>query len=167
MTHTLGLCSGVVTPGLGFLYNNDMLALDPLPGHRNSVAPGKMAVNGGSPTILLKDGQVAMAIGSPAGARKLTAELQAILNVVDFGMGMQEAVSVPRIHSEDEQRVIVVEPSFPSDLADQLEGFGHEVRIDPYTACLSAVWRDPITGELEGGADPRGGGGLAEVADCL
>ncbi|MDX9831650.1 MAG: gamma-glutamyltransferase [Anaerolineae bacterium] len=165
ITHTLGMSSGVVTPGLGFLYNNDMDAFDPLPRGNNSIAPGKMPVNGGAPSILLKDGQVAMVIGSPAGALKLTAELQAVVNVVDFGMGMQQAVSAARIHSEDEKRVIVVEPSFPAELAAALERMGNTVRRDRYTARLSAIWRDPATGELEGGADPRGGGGLAEVRD--
>ncbi|HSJ52141.1 MAG TPA: gamma-glutamyltransferase, partial [Anaerolineae bacterium] len=125
ITHTLGMSSGVVTPGLGFQYNNDMDAFDPLPGRNNSIAPGKMPVNGGAPSILLKDGQVAMVIGSPAGALKLTAELQAIVNVIDFGMGMQEAVSALRIHSEDEKRVIVVEPSFPAELGAALEAMGN------------------------------------------
>jgi len=155
--------SGVVTPGLGFQYNNDMDAFDPLPGRNNSIAAGKMPVNGGAPSILLKDGQVAMVIGSPAGALKLTAEMQAIVNVIDFGMGMQEAVSALRIHSEDEKRAIVVEPSFPAELAADLEALGNTIRRDRYTARLSAIWRDPGTGRLEGGADPRGGGGLAEV----
>jgi gamma-glutamyltranspeptidase/glutathione hydrolase len=164
-THTLGISSGVVTPGLGFLYNDDMQAFDPVPGHNNSIAPGKMPVNGGAPTILLKEGKVAMVIGSPAGARKLTAELQAIVNVIDFGMGMQEAVSVDRIHSEDEKRVIIIEPSFPEDVAAVLEKMGNTVRRERYTARLSAIWCDPITGRVQGGADPRGGGGLAEVTD--
>jgi gamma-glutamyltranspeptidase/glutathione hydrolase len=161
----------VVTAGLGFLYNNDMQAFDPVSGHRNSIAPGKMPVNGGAPTILLQEGAdadrpaVTMVIGSPAGARKLTAELQGIVNVIDFGMGMQEAVSVERIHSEDEKRVVIVEPSFPEDVAAALERMGNEVRRDRYTARLSAIWRDPVTRRREGGADPRGGGGLAEVPD--
>ncbi len=163
LTHTLGYASGVVTPGLGFLYNNDMMGFDPVPGRRNSIAPGKMPVNGGAPTILLKDGKVAMVIGSPAGARKLTAQLQAIVNVIDFGMSMQEAVSAERIHSEDQKRLILVEPSFPEELAGQLVGLGNTVRRERYTARLSAIWRDPRTGRLEGGADPRGGGGLAAV----
>jgi len=161
MTHTTGLSSGVVTPGLGFLYNNDMQAFDPAPGHNNSIAPGRMPVNGGAPTILLKDGRVAMVIGSPAGARKLTAMLQAIVNVVDFGMGMQEAVSVQRIHSEDARRLIIVEPTFPNETAAELEALGNRVVRESYTGRLSAILRRPATGQLEGGADPRGGGGLA------
>jgi gamma-glutamyltranspeptidase/glutathione hydrolase len=140
-----------------------MMGFDPVPGRRNSIAPGKMPVNGGAPTILLKDGKVAMVIGSPAGARKLTAQLQAIVNVIDFGMSMQEAVSTERIHSEDQKRLILVEPSFPEELAGRLEGLGNTVRRERYTARLSAIWRDPRTGRLEGGADPRGGGGLAAV----
>ncbi len=163
LTHTLGYASGVATPGLGFLYNNDMMGFDPVPGRSNSIAPGKMPVNGGAPTILLKEGSVAMVIGSPAGARKLTAMLQAIVNVVDFGMSMQEAVSAERIHSEDQKRLILVEPSFPAALAAELEGLGNRVRRERYSARLSAIGRDPDTGRLHAGADPRGGGGVAEA----
>lgn len=163
MTHTLGTASGVVTPGLGFLYNNDMGAFDPRPGRINSIAPGKTPVNGGAPTILLRDGEVRMVIGSPAGGRKLTAELQAILNVLEFGMTMQEAVSAPRIHSEKKKREIYVEPSFDSQLVAQLEALGNKVELDSYTARLSAIWNDKESGRLQAGADPRGAGGKAEA----
>jgi gamma-glutamyltranspeptidase/glutathione hydrolase len=163
MTHSLGLSSGVVTSGLGFLYNNGMQSFHPVPGHKNSIAPGKIPTTGGAPTILLKDGKVAMVIGSPAGARKVTAELQAIVNVIDFGMDMQKAVSVERIHSEHARRVIVVEPSLPKRLTVALERMGNTIRREHYTGRLSAIWCDRGTGRLVGGADPRGGGGLAAV----
>jgi gamma-glutamyltranspeptidase/glutathione hydrolase len=163
MTHTLGTASGVVTPRLGFLYNNDMGAFDPVPEAKNSIAPGKTPVNGGAPTILLRDDKVAMVIGSPAGGRKLTAELQAILNVVEFGMSMQEAVSVERIHSEKVKREIYVEPSFDPDLVEQLEALGSRVKLDQYTARLSAIWFNPQAAQLEAGADPRGAGGKQRV----
>jgi gamma-glutamyltranspeptidase/glutathione hydrolase len=163
MTHTLGTCSGIVTPGLGFLYNNDMHAFDPVPGDPNSIAPGKRAVNGGGPTILLRDGRPVLIVGSPAGARKVTAICQAILNVYEHGMSIQGAVSTPRFHAEDQRRLIVLEPTFPRGTAEGLERLGCRVQRDAYGARLSAILRDPSSGALEGGADPRGGGGLAEL----
>lgn len=163
MTHTLGTSSGVVTPGLGFLYNNDMHAFDPLPGKPNSIAPGKRAVNGGGPTILLRDGDPVMVIGSPAGARKVTAICQAILNVYEHGMSMQGAVSAPRFHAEDQRRLVILEPTFPQGTAEALERLGCTVQRDSFGARLSAILRDPRTGQMEGGTDPRGGAGMAEL----
>ena len=161
MTHTLGTSSGVVTPGLGFLYNNDMHAFDPVPGDPNAVEPGKRAVNGGGPSLLLRDGAPEMIIGSPAGARKVTAICQAIFNVYEHGMSMQGAVSTPRFHAEDQRRLIILEPTFPNSLIRGLERLGCIVQHDSHGARLSAILRDPATGRLAGGTDPRAGGGIA------
>jgi gamma-glutamyltranspeptidase/glutathione hydrolase len=102
-------------------------------------------------------------IGSPAGARKTTALIQALLNVLDFGMPIQQAVSVDRIHAEDEPRTIIVEPFFPAETLLGLARLGHRIRFESYTARLAAVLRDPATGTLHGGTDPRGDRGLAIV----
>jgi len=161
VTHTNRDASGVVTPGLGFMFNNDMASYDPIPGRRNSVAPGKMPVTGGAPTMFLQDGQVVMVVGSPAGPRKVTALVQSVLNVRYFAMAMAEAVAAERIHCEGEP--IFVEPSFPEDKAEALRRLGHRVEVSRYTARMAAILRDPKTGRLEGGSDPRGGGGLAAV----
>jgi gamma-glutamyltranspeptidase/glutathione hydrolase len=163
MTHTLGTSSGVVTPGLGFLYNNDMNAFDPAPGDPNSIAPGKRAVNGGGPIVLLQDGQAVLVIGSPAGARKVTAITQAILGVYEYGMSIQGAISAPRFHAEDQRRLIVLEPTYPQSTATALEKLGSTIERDGLGARLSAVLRDPATGALKGGTDPRGGAGMAET----
>jgi gamma-glutamyltranspeptidase/glutathione hydrolase len=159
ITHTNRDSSGVVTAGLGFMFNNDMATYDPVPGRRNSIEPGKRPVTGGAPTILLRDREVVMVIGSPAGPRKVTALVQALLNVRLFGMGMAQAVAAERIHCEGDS--IFVEPAFPENTADALAGLGHRVERSRYTARLAAILRDPHTGRLEGGTDPRGGAGLA------
>ena len=135
---------------------------DPIPGRRNSIAPWKRPVTGGGPTLFLKNGQVFLLIGSPAGARKVTALIQALLNVLDFGMPLQAAVSVDRVHTEDEPRTVVVEPHFPPEPLLGLARLGHRIRFDWYTARLAAVLRHP-DGRLEGGTDPRGDRGLALV----
>jgi gamma-glutamyltranspeptidase/glutathione hydrolase len=161
MTHSNGMGSGAVTPGLGFIHNNHMLMFDPLPGQRNSIAPGKLPVTGGSPTLVFKDGQVVLAVGSPAGARKATGIVQTIVNIIDFGMGAQDAVSVKRIHAEDEPGQVIVEPDMHPEVIAGLEKLGRSIETSPYTARMAIVYRDPVTGQIEGGTDPRGGGGIA------
>jgi gamma-glutamyltranspeptidase/glutathione hydrolase len=159
ITHSLGNGSGAVTPGLGFMHNNHMLMFDPRPGQRNSLAPGKIPVTGGSPTLVFKDGLPVIAVGSPAGARKATGIVQTIVNLIDFGMGAQEAVSVKRIHAEDVPGQLIVEPDFPEETATGLEKLGRTVVRSPYTARMALVYRHPETGQIEGGTDPRAGGG--------
>jgi gamma-glutamyltranspeptidase/glutathione hydrolase len=135
---------------------------DPMPGRRNSIAPWKRPVTGGGPTLFLKDGQVFLLIGSPAGARKVTALIQALLNVIDFEMSLQQAVSVDRVHTEDVPHTVVVEPHFAPQPLLGLARLGHRIQFDWYTARLAGVLRHP-DGRLEGGSDPRGDRGLVVV----
>jgi gamma-glutamyltranspeptidase/glutathione hydrolase len=162
ITHSLGLSSGVVTPGLGFQHNCHMIMFDPTPGRRNSIAPGKRPITGGGPVLFMRRGAPWLLIGSPAGARKVTALIQATVNLLDFGMTTQEAVSVERIHVEDEPDVIIVEPHFDPAVCMGLAELGFQIRFENYTARLGAVERLE-TGELRGGTDPRGGRGLSVV----
>jgi gamma-glutamyltranspeptidase/glutathione hydrolase len=162
ITHSLGTSSGVVNPGLGFQNNCHMTMFDPRPGRRNSIESWKRPITGGGPTLFLKDGHVFLLIGSPAGARKVTALVQAVLNVLDFDMALQTAVSVDRVHSEDEPRTVVVEPHFSPEPLLGLARLGHRIRFDWYSARLGAVLRH-ADGRLEGGTDPRGDRGLAVV----
>ncbi|MGI8516715.1 MAG: gamma-glutamyltransferase [Acidimicrobiia bacterium] len=162
ITHSLGMSSGVVTPGLGFQHNCHMIMFDPKPGNRNSIAPGKRPITGGGPVLFLEDDAPWLLIGSPAGARKVTALTQATLNMLDFGMNPQEAVAAERIHVEDEPNVIMVEPHFDPDTLLGLANLGFDIRIEWYSARLGAVERRR-SGELRGGTDPRGGRGIAVV----
>ena len=100
----------VVTPGTGILMNDTMddFAAKPgaanmfglVQGEANAIAPGKTPLSSMSPTILSRDGQLVMVVGSPGGPRIITTTLEAILNVVDHGMTVQEAVDAPRIHHQ-------------------------------------------------------------------
>jgi gamma-glutamyltranspeptidase/glutathione hydrolase len=162
ITSSSGVSSGVVTPGLGFHHNCHMIGFDPVPGRRNSIAPWKRAVTGGGPAFFLKDGKMWLAIGSPAGSRKVTAIVQALLNIVDFGMSPQEAMSVDRIHVEDDPMRIFVEPGFDSEALLGIADKGFDIELEWFTARLTGVMRHE-DGSLEGGVDPRSDRGLVVV----
>ena len=161
-THTLGTGSGVITPGLGFVYNNSMKLFDPFPGTRNSMAPGKARTTGMVPTIVYRDGKPVIIVGAPGGSVIISAVLQTILNIVDFGMSPVEAVTVPRIHCEG--AAIHAEARVQGSVCRDLESLGHTVK-------QSVLSFDPVMsrghvitiqdGKWQGGADPRGGGGVA------
>jgi gamma-glutamyltranspeptidase/glutathione hydrolase len=159
-THSIGSLagSGVVTPGLGFLYNNFLGHFNPLPGQPDSIATGKKQT--GSPaTIMFKDSEPYIAIGAPGGSRIVTSVAQCIVNVVDHGMNMGTAVSLPRFHSEERQ-LVFLEPAFPGDTERTLRAMGNEVERSSYTARVQAIRVRPEDGKLEPGPDPRGGAGV-------
>lgn len=162
LTHTLGTAAGVVTPGLGFNYNNSMKLFDPIPGRKNSIAPGKARTTGMVPTMLLKDGKPVLIAGAPGGSVIISATLQAILNVVDFGMSPVEAVTVPRIHCEG--KGIQAEATVQLDVVRALRRMGHVVNHSPnsFEPIMSRAHVIARVGtRLRGGADPRGGAGVA------
>ncbi len=100
----------VIAPGTGFFLNNEMddFAIKPgvknlyglVQGATNAVAPRKQPLSSMSPTLITKDGKTFMVLGSPGGSRIITITLQTALNVIDHGMGLQEAVDAPRIHQQ-------------------------------------------------------------------
>ncbi len=96
LTHTNAMCSGVVTPGLGFIYNDSMVFVDPFPGHPNSIAPGKSRTSGVSPTIVSKDGKPFYIVGAPGGVSIISAVAQSIVNVIDHRLSAQEGSSSGR-----------------------------------------------------------------------
>ncbi len=96
VTHSIGMPSGVVTPGLGFMYNGCMGVFDPRPGRAGSLAPGKARFTAMCPTILFDGDQPWFVTGAPGGTYITMGVLQGILNAVDFGMSAAEAVAAPR-----------------------------------------------------------------------
>jgi gamma-glutamyltranspeptidase/glutathione hydrolase len=145
-----------MTPSLGFLYNNFLGQFNVLRGYHDSIAPGKR-MGGGCPSILFKDGSPWMAIGSSGGPRLISAVFQTILNASVFGMSLQDAVSAPRVHSEQGRR-IYAEPAFAGKVENALTRRGYEVQLTPYMGCNQAVGYGP--GGLEAGSDPRGDIGI-------
>ena len=147
--------SGVVVPGTGILLNDQMHDFTVKPGTANSVEPGKKPLSSMSPTIVLKDGKPFMTIGSPGATRIITAVMQIISNVIDFGMGIQEAIEAPRIHCQG--GAIMLEDRISEDIQAELAEFGHEIDVkgsyDLYFGGAQGVmFKD---GKLHGGADPR------------
>jgi len=122
VTYTLNgsFGAGVVAPGTGILLNNEMDDFTSKPGvpnlyglvqgEANAIAPKKTPLSSMSPTIISKDGKPFMVIGSPGGSRIITITLEAILNVIDFGMDISQAVNAPRIHHQWQPDKVYLEP---------------------------------------------------------
>lgn len=168
ITQTIGSSSGVVTPGLGFMYNNCMKLFEFIPGKANSVAPGKARLTGMCPTIVFKKDKPIFTVGAPGGSVIISSVLQTISNVIDRGMTALEAVSAPRIHS-DAGPLVYVDTEIRSDTCEALRHLGHQVvhRLDSFSpaiasrAQLACIRSD---GSLDGGSDPRAGYGAVAYA---
>jgi gamma-glutamyltranspeptidase/glutathione hydrolase len=153
MTHSLGQPSGVITDGLGFMYNGCMAVFDPRPGHANSIAPGKARFSSICPSILFRGDQPYLVIGAPGATQIAMGVLQAILNVVDFGMTMTEAVSAPRFSSTSD--AIDVSNRISRYVTDELARDGHDIIRSPYGFGFAAVHGIRLLdGHLDGAADP-------------
>jgi gamma-glutamyltranspeptidase/glutathione hydrolase len=166
VTCSNGSCSGVVVPGTGMHLNN-MLGetdLNPLGFHRHR--PGMRVPSMMAPTVVLSDGRPEVALGSAGSNRIRSAILQTILGVVDHGLAAQEAVSSPRIHVEG--RDVDAEPGIDPAALARLEDSGWRVRRwseqNLFFGGVQAVARNPRTGDLSGGGDPRRGGTATVVA---
>lgn len=153
MTHSLGMPSGVITDGLGFMYNGCMGVFDPRPGRAGSIAPGKARFSSICPTIVLRDGRPRIVLGAPGGTQIAMGVLQAILNVVDHGMTMLEAVSAPRFSSTSD--ALDVTNRIPDYRVEPLRAEGIEVIRSAMSYGIGAVHGIRIEGDrLDGGADP-------------
>ena len=153
MTHSLGMPSGVISDGLGFMYNGCMAVFDPRPGRAGSIAPGKSRFSSIVPTIVSRDGQPRIVLGAPGGTQIAMGVLQAILNVVDHDMTMLEAVSAPRFSATSD--IIDVMNRIPAYVTAPLEQQGYEVVRSALTFGIAAVHGIRcVNGELDGGADP-------------
>ncbi|MCM4157672.1 gamma-glutamyltransferase [Gramella sp. AN32] len=153
---------------LGFFLNNEMDDFSAKPGspnmfgligaEANSIAPGKRMLSSMTPTIVEKNGELWLTLGSPGGSTIITSVLQTILNVSEFGMTMQEAVNAPRFHHQWLPDVVLFETdSFDENLLDSLKLKGYKVN-EGESMIIGKV--DAIrvlpSGKLEGGADKRG-----------
>jgi gamma-glutamyltranspeptidase/glutathione hydrolase len=152
----------VVTPGLGFGYNDYMNCFDPRPGRPNSIEPGKTRVTMMTPTMVFSDGDLRVCVGAPGGTKIVTGILQVMVNVLDHGMSPVEAVSAPRVDFQGD--VVQVEARIPQSVTRGLEKLGYVVNrrtlnYDSYFARPQVIVAR--NGKLSGGSDPRKDGGTA------
>jgi len=117
--------SGVVIPGTGITMNNAMYGLDPEPGHANSINGRKRRLQNVCPTILLKGGAPYLALGAPGSRNIPIAVLQVILHIVDFDMGIQEAIEAPRCTRSTDR--LYINSRFPPEVRDELIEKGQDV----------------------------------------
>jgi gamma-glutamyltranspeptidase/glutathione hydrolase len=153
---------------LGFMFNcrGDYFWLQP--GHPNSLVPGKRPRSTLTPTLVMKDGQPFMVVGSPGGDDQCMRILQTFLNVVEFDMNIQQAIEAPRWSTTSfpastfphtmTPGAVAVESRVAEGVIRELERRGHDVTVrGPWTlGATSAIVIDPETGVLSAGADPRG-----------
>lgn len=158
--------SGAAVDGAGFLLNNEMddfAAKAGVPNQfglvgsdANCIEPQKRPLSSMSPTIVSKDGELFMLVGSPGGSRIITTVLQVISNVIDHGMNISEAVSYPRVHMQwlpDELRVERF--GISADTRDALTEMGYTVKVRPYMGDVNAIMFDHENGIFLGVHDPR------------
>ncbi len=171
-TYTLngGYGSGATARGTGVLLNNEMDDFTSKPGvpnaygllqsENNAIAPRKRPLSAMTPTIVLKDGKVWFAIGSPGGPTIINTVLQVIVNVVDFGMNIQQAIDAPRFHHQWMPDRIQFEPmGINRDTRAALERKGHVFAEKPGNmGDAEGVMIDPKSGMRLGASDPRSGG---------
>ena len=165
VTYTLngGYGSKVTATGLGFLLNNEMddFAAKPgvpnmyglIQGEANAIAPRKTPLSAMTPTIVLKDGKPYLALGSPGGPTIINTVLEVMVNVIDFGMNVQDAVNWPRFHHQWMPDELRMERGFSPDTVALLEKRGYKVKVGSQQGECAAVLFE--NGWLAGAADPR------------
>ncbi len=156
-TSTLGelFGSAVVARGTGIVLNNGMTWFDPEPGHVNSIAPRKRTLWAPTPTLVLRNGQPVLAVGAPGGRRIISAVVQSLVNMLDFEMGVQAAVTTPRVHCEGP--LTEVDGRTDRAVVDALGRLGHRVQLHEEHASSFRFARpggiriDPVSDQLTGG----------------
>ena len=163
LTHSLGASSGVITPGMGFMYNNSMINFHPVSGYSNSIAPRKSRTTGMAPTIVYKGDKPVLVLGAPGATRIITSVLQVIINILDFGMNATEATHAARIDCQ--VGPIRAHMRIPEYVLDEVRKRHPAVQIPQSHGgfgLVHAITIDPTTGKLAGGAD-SGADGMALI----
>lgn len=174
MTTTInsGYGSGVVVEGAGFLLNNEMDDFSAKPGtpnqfgllggEANAIVPNKRMLSSMTPTIILKNNEPFLVLGSPGGSTIITVVLQVALNCMEFEMDLQAAVNAPRIHHQWFPDEIFYEPyGLNNDVIDNLKTAGHKFGNLRRLGLVEAIMIDKKKNVIWGATDPRGSG-LAE-----
>jgi len=166
-THTInglfGACLQIKDTGM--LANNYMYNFDPRPGQALSVAAGKRVFTSMAPMMLLRDGRPVAALGLPGGLRIFPSALQALINLIDHGMNLQQAVEAPRVWTQG--GVVELEDTIPESVARGLEKMGHQViRVPRVAGGMNAIGFAP-DGTMTGAACWRADGTPVAIAGGL
>jgi gamma-glutamyltranspeptidase/glutathione hydrolase len=155
-----------IVPGTGMIPNNYMYVFNPRPGTASSVAPGKRVTSSMAPTIVLRDGKPAFALGLPGGLRIFPSAMQAVINLIDHGMTLQQAVEAPRVWTQGFD--LEIEDRVPAAVLASLRDRGHKTLAMKHVGGGMNAIRFHADGSMEGAAcwradgTPIGiGGGLA------
>jgi gamma-glutamyltranspeptidase/glutathione hydrolase len=160
VTQTLGspFGSGVMVPGTGMLLNNLLMWADVDPSSPAVLRGGAPMQTRMAPSQVFRDGAFRLSIGTPGSYGILQTTPQMLLNVLEFDMAVQEAIEAPRVRAYRD-RLVDVEGRIPADVRDGLAARGHQVNvIDDWSWVVGGgqgIARDPESGALQGGADPR------------
>jgi gamma-glutamyltranspeptidase / glutathione hydrolase len=170
VTYTLEDAYGskIVVPGAGFLLNNEMGDFNARSGLTtesgligtapNLARPQQRMISSMTPTILARDGQLVAVFGSPGGRTIINTVMQMVLNIVDHGMTIQQAVDARRMHHQWlPDRISIEADGATPDVVEQLRAMGHEVRIGGRQGSVHAIMIDPRTGRPTGAPDRRDG----------
>ena len=165
LTQTIneGFGAKVVVPGTGIFLNNTMALFDPHPGLPNSVGPNRRMVSSNAPTIVSKDGRPSLALGTPGGVRIFPSVLQAIINVIDHGRTLQEAVEGPRVWTQGQD--LELESGIPESVRDSLTDLGHPIKtVRAVAGGMNGIAYDPDTGLITGACCWRADGAPAALS---
>lgn len=157
-----------ILPGTGVIPNNYMYLFDPHPGKALSVAPNKRITTSQAPLMALRDGKPVYALGLPGGLRIFGSAMQALVNLIDHGMTLQQAVEAPRLWTQGQ--MVELEDGFPPATRDALAGFGHDILPVPHVGGgMNAIRFLPESagGGLEGAACWRADGTPIGIAGGL
>ncbi|MEZ4431429.1 MAG: gamma-glutamyltransferase [bacterium] len=175
LTSTINTAFGshYIAGDTGILLNNEMDDFVAKPGvpnafgligtEANTIRPGKRPLSSMSPTIVLRDGQVALVVGASGGPTIITGTVQVLLNIVAFGMDPRAAIEAPRIHHQWVPETLLVEPGIPADVVDGLTRRGHAVKPWSRFTAVQAIVRD-ARGQA-GASDPSKLGRPAGVGE--
>ncbi len=174
LTYTLeyGYGSRIVADGTGFLLNNEMGDFNPIPGYTdtrgyigtlpNLVAPQKRMLSSMTPAIVAKDGKPILVVGSPGGRTIINTVMQVILNVIDHGMNVAEAIEAPRIHHQWLPNVTSFEAlGISPDTKRLYEMMGHRVRFRGTQGRAMGIFLNHTANLIYGAADSRSYDGRA------
>jgi gamma-glutamyltranspeptidase/glutathione hydrolase len=156
----------ITVEGAGFLLNNEMDDFAPKPGapnaygliqgEANAVTARKRPLSSMTPTIVLKDGKLLFAVGSPGGPTIINTVTQVIVNIIDHGMNIQQAIDWPRVHHQWMPDQIVYEPyGLAPDVLNRLKSMGHQFGNQRYMGDAEGVMIEVKTDVRLGGSDPR------------